>query len=176
MDSTDTGSLVGQGKLGDKMVVTGSKRRRVIFQCCMAAVLLILAFVLPLILKVPGLVPPRAAQALETKAVTLHTRIIARVPQADENGVVAMKRFVTTPGRMLIGECLPKNHKVPFDIINRLLTKREIGDVIEVEDELFEHPPNTLGRDVRELVRGVYKLDGQLLLILDATAAIQIAA
>ncbi|MCX9148107.1 DNA-directed RNA polymerase subunit beta' [Erythrobacter sp. WG] len=75
-------------------------------------------------------------QALETKAVTLHTRIIARVPQADEQGVVSMKRFVTTPGRMLIGECLPKNHKVPFDIINRLLTKREIGDVI---DQVYRH-------------------------------------
>ncbi len=75
-------------------------------------------------------------QALETKAVTLHTKILARVPQADEDGNVAMKRFVTTPGRMLIGECLPKNHKVPFDIINRLLTKREIGDVI---DQVYRH-------------------------------------
>jgi DNA-directed RNA polymerase subunit beta' len=75
-------------------------------------------------------------QALETKAVTLHTRIIARVPQADEEGKVAMQRFVTTPGRMLIGECLPKSHKVPFDIVNRLLTKREIGDVI---DQVYRH-------------------------------------
>jgi DNA-directed RNA polymerase subunit beta' len=75
-------------------------------------------------------------QALEVKAVTLHTRILARVPQADEAGVVRMQRFVTTPGRMLIGECLPKNHKVPFDIINRLLTKREIGDVI---DQVYRH-------------------------------------
>jgi DNA-directed RNA polymerase subunit beta' len=75
-------------------------------------------------------------QALEVKAVTLHTRILARVPQADESGKVSMKRFETTPGRMLIGECLPKNHKVPFDIINRLLTKREIGDVI---DQVYRH-------------------------------------
>jgi DNA-directed RNA polymerase subunit beta' len=75
-------------------------------------------------------------QALEAKAVTLHTRILARVPQADESGKVSMKRFETTPGRMLIGECLPKNHKVPFDIINRLLTKREIGDVI---DQVYRH-------------------------------------
>ncbi len=74
--------------------------------------------------------------ALETKAVTLHTKILARVPQADEKGKVALKRFETTPGRMLIGECLPKNHKVPFDIINRLLTKREIGDVI---DQVYRH-------------------------------------
>ncbi|MCP5393105.1 MAG: DNA-directed RNA polymerase subunit beta' [Sphingomonadaceae bacterium] len=75
-------------------------------------------------------------QALETKSVTLHTRVIARVPQADENGKIEMQRFVTTPGRMLIGECLPKNHKVPFDIINRLLTKKDIGDVI---DEVYRH-------------------------------------
>ncbi|WP_379553679.1 DNA-directed RNA polymerase subunit beta' [Qipengyuania sp. DGS5-3] len=75
-------------------------------------------------------------QALETKSVTLHTKIMARVPQADEKGKIAMKRFVTTPGRMLIGECLPKNHKVPFDIINRLLTKKDIGDVI---DEVYRH-------------------------------------
>ena len=75
-------------------------------------------------------------QALETRAVTLHTRIIARVPQADEQGNVGMKRFVTTPGRMLIGECLPKSHKVPFDIVNRLLTKKEIGDVI---DQVYRH-------------------------------------
>lgn len=47
-----------------------------------------------------------------------------------------MKRFETTPGRMLIGECLPKNHKVPFDIINRHITKREIGDVI---DQVYRH-------------------------------------
>ncbi|TCD04315.1 DNA-directed RNA polymerase subunit beta' [Erythrobacteraceae bacterium CFH 75059] len=75
-------------------------------------------------------------QALEKKAVTLHTRIIARVPQADEQGTIVMKRFVTTPGRMLIGECLPRSHKVPFDIVNRLLTKKEIGDVI---DQVYRH-------------------------------------
>ena len=75
-------------------------------------------------------------QALETKVVTLHTRIVARVPQADEKGVISMQRFVTTPGRMLIGECLPKKHTVPFDVVNRLLTKKEIGDVI---DQVYRH-------------------------------------
>ncbi|QWC57223.1 DNA-directed RNA polymerase subunit beta' [Erythrobacter sp. 3-20A1M] len=75
-------------------------------------------------------------QALEMKAVSLHSKIIARVPQADEDGKTVMKRFETTPGRMLIGECLPKNHKVPYDIINRLLTKKEIGDVI---DQVYRH-------------------------------------
>ncbi len=43
-----------------------------------------------------------------------------------------MKRFETTPGRMLLGETLPKSHKVPFETVNRVLTKKEIGDVIDI--------------------------------------------
>ncbi|NEK70900.1 MAG: hypothetical protein G3W70_24350, partial [Xanthomonas perforans] len=46
------------------------------------------------------------------------------------------KRYETTPGRMLLGECLPKSHKVPFDTVNRLLTKKDVGDVI---DEVYRH-------------------------------------
>ncbi len=75
-------------------------------------------------------------QALFAKAVTLHSKIISRVPQTDEAGKQYMKRFETTPGRMLLGETLPKSFKVPFDVINRLLTKKEIGDVI---DQVYRH-------------------------------------
>ena len=75
-------------------------------------------------------------QALEVKAVTLHSKIVARVPQTDEQGNTYQKRFETTPGRMLIGECLPKSHTVPFDVVNRLLTKKELGDVI---DQVYRH-------------------------------------
>jgi len=75
-------------------------------------------------------------QALAAKTVTLHTRIISRVPQTDEQGRTYMKRAVTTPGRMLLGETLPKSHKVPFETVNRLLTKKEIGDVI---DTVYRH-------------------------------------
>ena len=44
----------------------------------------------------------------------------------------------------------------------------EIGDVIEVDPGSFERPPETLGADARELIRGAYKLKGRLLLVLDA--------
>ncbi|MBB5685626.1 DNA-directed RNA polymerase subunit beta' [Sphingobium boeckii] len=71
-------------------------------------------------------------QALNAKAVTLHTKIISRVPQTDEEGKQYLKRYETTPGRMLLGETLPKSHKVPFETVNRLLTKKEIGDVIDI--------------------------------------------
>ena len=43
----------------------------------------------------------------------------------------------------------------------------EIGDVLEVEEADFEQPPETLENRVRELIRGVYKLEGRLLLELD---------
>ncbi|PZO91562.1 MAG: DNA-directed RNA polymerase subunit beta' [Sphingomonas sanxanigenens] len=75
-------------------------------------------------------------QALNAKAVTLHSKIISRVPQTDEAGNSYMKRVETTPGRMLIGETLPKSHKVPFETVNRLLTKKDVGDVI---DEVYRH-------------------------------------
>lgn len=50
----------------------------------------------------------------------------------------------------------------------------EIGDVVEIQDDTYERPPETLRGVVRDLVTGVYKLKGQLLLILDTekTAAI----
>jgi len=75
-------------------------------------------------------------QALEVGAVTLHSKIVARVPQTGEDGKEVLARFDTTPGRMLIAECLPRSHKVPFEIVNRLLTKKEIGDVI---DQVYRH-------------------------------------
>ncbi|HWK40539.1 MAG TPA: DNA-directed RNA polymerase subunit beta' [Croceibacterium sp.] len=75
-------------------------------------------------------------QALHVGAVTLHSKITSRVPQTDEAGKQYMMRVETTPGRMLIGECLPKSHRVPFDTINKLLTKKDIGDVI---DTVYRH-------------------------------------
>lgn len=48
----------------------------------------------------------------------------------------------------------------------------EIGDVIEVEAEALETPPETLQGFAREVVRGVYKLPGSLLLVLDTDLAV----
>jgi purine-binding chemotaxis protein CheW len=43
----------------------------------------------------------------------------------------------------------------------------EIGDVIETTDDSFERPPETLRGRARDLILGVYKLAGRLLLVLD---------
>lgn len=43
----------------------------------------------------------------------------------------------------------------------------EIGDVVEVPEDVFERPPDTLTGSARDLIRGAYKLKDRLLLILD---------
>ncbi|MCA9472442.1 MAG: chemotaxis protein CheW [Nitrospirales bacterium] len=50
----------------------------------------------------------------------------------------------------------------------------EIGDVIEVTDDTLESPPNTVKGAARELICGVHKLEGCLLLILDTEKAITV--
>ena len=48
----------------------------------------------------------------------------------------------------------------------------EIGDVLETDEEYFEPPPETLQGPSRELVRGVYKLQDRLMLVLDTGRAV----
>jgi purine-binding chemotaxis protein CheW len=52
----------------------------------------------------------------------------------------------------------------------------EIGDVVEMQDEAYERPPETLKGVVRELVTGVYKLKERLLLILDTERTVGLPA
>jgi purine-binding chemotaxis protein CheW len=48
----------------------------------------------------------------------------------------------------------------------------QVGDVLEVDDEDFEAPPETLRGSLRELITGAYKLDAGLLLALDTERAL----
>ena len=70
--------------------------------------------------------------ALENGVVTLHTKINARVEDADDDGNLVSKMYETTPGRMLVGALLPKRKNVSYELINRLMTKREISSMIDV--------------------------------------------
>ena len=48
----------------------------------------------------------------------------------------------------------------------------EIGDVLEVDEESFDRPPETVRGQTRELVLGVYKLRERLMLVLDTERAV----
>jgi purine-binding chemotaxis protein CheW len=70
----------------------------------------------------------------------------------------------------------------PMNIVVRVgdgalsLLVDEIGDVVDVEEDAFEGAPETLEGVARELIRGAYKLDGRLLLVLDTDRAVALPA
>jgi DNA-directed RNA polymerase subunit beta' len=70
--------------------------------------------------------------ALDSGAVTLHAKIKGRYISRDENGDWVSYIYDTTPGRMLLGELLPRRAEVPFDLVNQLLTKKAISNMIDV--------------------------------------------
>ena len=74
--------------------------------------------------------------ALTAKAIKLHDKIRCRYETADAEGKVTRQVVVTTPGRMLIAQILPRNPNVPFSLINRTLTKKNVSDVI---DAVYRH-------------------------------------
>lgn len=47
-----------------------------------------------------------------------------------------------------------------------------IGEVVDLDDEAFESPPDTLSGPTRELVTGTFKMDGRLMLALDVNQAV----
>ncbi|MFT4122157.1 DNA-directed RNA polymerase subunit beta', partial [Bradyrhizobium sp.] len=69
--------------------------------------------------------------ALAAKAVTLHAKIKGRAWTYDEKGNRVSKIFDTTPGRLLLGQLLPRHPKIPFDVANKLMTKKEISAMID---------------------------------------------
>src|SRR5690242_554141 len=70
---------------------------------------------------------------------------------------------------------LPVNVVVQTDDGAVSLLVDEIGDVLSVPDRDFERPPETLRGTARELIRGAYKLEGRLLLILDTERTVNLA-
>ncbi len=73
---------------------------------------------------------------LESGSLSLHAKINARISATDKDGNSVIRRVTTTAGRMMLSEILPKSTLVGFDLLNRLLTKKEISNVI---DQVHRH-------------------------------------
>ena len=78
---------------------------------------------------------------------------------------IDLRRRLELPA--LTGERLPMNVVVRTADGAVSLLVDEIGDVVEIQEDIFERPPETLRGVARDLVRGVYKLKERLLLVLD---------
>ncbi len=74
--------------------------------------------------------------ALEQKVVALHSKVKCRIKQLNDEGETVDVIVESTPGRLLIGELLPLLPKIRFDLVNKVLTKKEISNII---NHVFRH-------------------------------------
>ena len=66
-------------------------------------------------------------KALENKDISLHSKINVRVKDFDQSVSIVQ----TTAGRMILADALPKNKNINFSILNKILTKKEVSNIID---------------------------------------------
>jgi purine-binding chemotaxis protein CheW len=116
----------------------------------------------------------------------LRFQLMTSVPQAPEviEGLINLRGQIVTAVDMRRRLHLPPRAvgQTPMNMVIRTedgpvsLLVDEIGDVLQVEDDAFESVPGTLRRQVREVVHGVYKLKGSLLIVLETEKLLNLAA
>ncbi|WP_046865361.1 DNA-directed RNA polymerase subunit beta' [Microvirga massiliensis] len=74
--------------------------------------------------------------ALQEKIITLHTKIRYRWNGLDEEGRPFTKIYDTTAGRVKLSQLLPRHPALQFDVVNKLMTKKEISAMI---DAVYRH-------------------------------------
>jgi DNA-directed RNA polymerase subunit beta' len=70
--------------------------------------------------------------ALAVGELSLHAKIKCRYKTVDDEGNPQTVLVESTPGRMIISELLPRHPSVSLDSINRILTKKEVSNLIDV--------------------------------------------
>ena len=69
-------------------------------------------------------------QALENKSISLHSKIISILKQLIKKEIY-YEKYTSTAGRFLLANVLPKNHNIKFALVNKLLTKKNVSEVID---------------------------------------------
>jgi len=69
--------------------------------------------------------------ALESGQIKVHSRIISRFVTEDENGKLKYEKHTSTAGRFLLADLLPKNINNKFSLVDRLLPKKIVSEIID---------------------------------------------
>ncbi|MBQ9739145.1 MAG: DNA-directed RNA polymerase subunit beta' [Alphaproteobacteria bacterium] len=80
--------------------------------------------------------PQEIEHALYNKLVSLHAKIKVRLTIMEDNGEKRTRVVETTPGRVKLSAVLPDHAKIPFSLMNRLIRKKEVSDII---DAVYRH-------------------------------------
>ncbi len=69
--------------------------------------------------------------ALEYGAIRVNSTIISRFETLDKEGNKKIEKYKSTAGRFLLANLLPKNHNIKFSLIDRLLPKKIVSEIID---------------------------------------------
>ncbi|MDC3082473.1 DNA-directed RNA polymerase subunit beta' [Candidatus Pelagibacter sp.] len=69
--------------------------------------------------------------ALESGQIKVHSRIVSRFETIDEKGNTKFEKHISTAGRFLLSNIIPKNVNNKFSLIDRLLPKKIVSEVID---------------------------------------------
>ena len=69
--------------------------------------------------------------ALDAGQLELHSKIKFRILKKGEDNVEHYQTFETTPGRCLVYDIIPNKETFDFSSVNRVLTKKEIGSLVD---------------------------------------------
>ncbi|MBX2863144.1 MAG: chemotaxis protein CheW [Leptolyngbyaceae cyanobacterium MAG.088] len=111
---------------------------------------------------------------------------MTHVPLApsEVGGLINLRGQIVTAIDLRQRLAMPKrpNTQAPLNVVVQVgedtisLLVDAVGDVLDVDPKYFELPPETLTGQIRTLIQGTYKLDDQLLLVLDVDKVADITA
>ncbi len=70
--------------------------------------------------------------ALSSGQIKVHSTIISRFETVDEKGNRKFEKYTSTAGRFLLANLLPKNKDIKFSLVDRLLPKKVVSEVIDI--------------------------------------------
>jgi len=70
--------------------------------------------------------------ALASDQIKVHNTIISRIETVDENGNKKFEKYTSTAGRFLLANLLPKNSNIKFSLVDRLLPKKVVSEIIDI--------------------------------------------
>ncbi len=110
---------------------------------------------------------------------------MTRVPLAPEvvSGLINLRGQIVTAIdlRRCLGMPARAAGQLPMNVVVRTgdgpvsLLVDDIGDVIEISEDAYEAAPQNMRAQQKEMVEGVYKLEGRLLLVLNTERALHAA-
>ncbi len=71
-------------------------------------------------------------QGLESGKINVHSRIVSRFETVDDKNNVKYEKYTSTVGRFLLANLLPKNKDIKFSLVDRLLPKKIVSEIIDI--------------------------------------------